>query len=233
MADGSRPTGPAPYPTLDQAVTRDEAERLLQNPKLIQEIIDDVARLGVAGEKELTATVYLVGVSRFLPRPLNSIVQGPSSSGKSYLIAKTASLFPPEAIIEATQMTPQALFHMKPGSLVHKFIVAGERSRAEDDERAEATRALREMMSAGRLSKLIPMKGASGQIETVGAATMTFGNLVGVQSVGQQRCQNASRRDSTEQIHVGETSALEKAVDGTEYTHFVQQALDPTACETE
>src|SRR5262245_43066011 len=64
-------------------------------------------------------------------------------------------------------MTPQALFHMPPGSLSHRFIVGGERSRVEDDERAEATRALREMLSAGKLTKLMPMKVEGGRIETV------------------------------------------------------------------
>src|SRR5439155_8080532 len=86
--------------------------------------------------------------------------------GKSYLIEKTASTFPPESVIYATQMTPQALFHMRPCTLVHQFVVAGERSRSEDDDRAEATRALREMLSAGKLSKLMPMRGEGNQIET-------------------------------------------------------------------
>jgi hypothetical protein len=45
--------------------------------------------------------------------------------------------------------------------------VAGERSRVEDDDRAEATRALREMLSAGKLTKLMPMKVEGGRIETV------------------------------------------------------------------
>jgi hypothetical protein len=143
-----------------------EAEAMLADSHLIQRIIDDVDALGVAGERELTATIYLIGISRLLDRPLSAIVQGPSSSGKSYMIEKVASLFPPEAVIHATQMTPQALFHMKPGSLSHRFVVAGERSRIEDDERAEATRALREMISSGKLSKLMPTK-VGGLIETV------------------------------------------------------------------
>src|SRR5262249_7064077 len=63
-------------------------------------------------------------------------------------------------------ITPQALFHMRPGSLAHRFVAAGERSRAEDDERAEATRALREMLSSRRLTKLMPVK-VDGQIETL------------------------------------------------------------------
>src|SRR5262249_36584619 len=75
-----------------------QAEAMLTDPLLIMRVLDDVAALGVAGERETTGTVYLIGVSRLLDRPLAGIVQGPSSSGKSYLIEKTASLFPPEAV---------------------------------------------------------------------------------------------------------------------------------------
>jgi hypothetical protein len=163
----NRPLDPAALFADMPAGARNEAEAMLADPLLIQCVVDDVAALGVAGEKELTATTFLIGVSRLLDRPLSGIVQGPSSSGKSYLIEKTARLFPPEAVICATQMTPQALFHMPPGSLAHRFVVGGERSRIQDDERAEATRALREMISAGRLTKLMPMKLDGGQIETV------------------------------------------------------------------
>jgi len=81
-------------------------------------------------------------------------------------VEKAASLFPPEAVILATQMTPQALFHMEPGSLRNRFVVAGERSRLENDDKAEATRALREMLAAGRLSKMMPIK-IGGEIRTV------------------------------------------------------------------
>jgi len=45
-------------------------------------------------------------------------------------------------------------------------VVAGERSRIENDDRAEATRALREMLSAGRLTKMMPAK-VDGEIQTV------------------------------------------------------------------
>ena len=55
---------------------------------------------------------------------------------------------------------------MKPGALEHHFVVAGERSRLENDDTVEAKRALREMLSAGRLSKLMPMK-IGGEIQTV------------------------------------------------------------------
>jgi hypothetical protein len=145
---------------------RAEAERLLEDSALIDRIGADIESVGVAGEDDLRLTLYLVGTSRLLPRPLAAIVQGQSSSGKSYTVEKVAGLFPPEAVVLATQMTPQALFHMPNGSLSHRWVVAGERSRIENDETAEATRALREMLSGGRLSKLIPTK-VDGEIVTV------------------------------------------------------------------
>ena len=142
-----------------------EADTMLRDAHLFRRTIDDAATMGVAGERELIATVYLVGVSRLLDKPLAAIVQGLSSSGKSYVPERVASLFPPEAILLATQQTPQALFYMPAGSLSHRFVVAGERSRMDQDDAAEATRALREMLSSGKLSKLIPMK-IDGQMET-------------------------------------------------------------------
>ncbi|WP_146372678.1 hypothetical protein [Symmachiella macrocystis] len=138
--------------------SRAEARAMLEDRNLLKRSVDDVAALGVAGERQLTATIYLVGTSRLLDSPLAAIVKGPTASGKSYLIRKTTSLFPAEAVLMATQQTPQSLFYMPPDSLSHRFIVAGERSRVENDDTAEATRALREILSEGRLSQLIPLK---------------------------------------------------------------------------
>ncbi len=144
----------------------EEAARLLEDPALIDRIGADIEAAGVAGEDDLRLTLYLVGTSRLLPRPLAAIVQGQSSSGKSHTVERVASLFPPEAVVLATTMTPQALFHARPGSLSHRWVVAGERSRLENDDKAEATRALREMLSAGRLTKMMPAK-VDGEIQTV------------------------------------------------------------------
>src|SRR5262249_37150288 len=111
-------------------------------------------------------TLSLAGTSRLLENPAAARIFGPTSSGKSYVLERTADLFPPEAVVAATAMTPQSLYHMPPGSLVHKFVVAGERSRGPADEVAEGTKALREMISSGRLSKLMPIK-MGGEVVTV------------------------------------------------------------------
>jgi hypothetical protein len=145
---------------------RHAAEELLAQPDLLTLARNDVQTTGVAGEDNLIEFLYLVGVSRLLEYPLASRVKGPSASGKNYIIDKVASLFPSEALLRTTQITPQALFYLKPGSLRHRWVVAGERSRGEEDEVAEATRALREMISERRISKLVAIK-VGGTIETV------------------------------------------------------------------
>ena len=143
-----------------------EAEAMLLSPNLVEQVGVDLDAIGVAGENALRLTLYLLGTSRLLTKPLAAIIQGQSSSGKSYIVECVASLFPPEGIVMATQMTPQALYHAEQGSLSHRWVVAGERSRMNNDDRAEATRALREMLASGRLSKFMPVK-VGNEIVTV------------------------------------------------------------------
>ncbi len=145
---------------------RHKADEMLQDPSLIGQVIEDIAALGIAGEHELTATLYLVGTSRLLDRPLAAIVQGHTSSGKSYILQRVASLFPEETVIRATQMTPQALYHMPADRLIHRFVVAGERARVQNDENADATKSLREMISEGWLIKQVCEK-LDGRFQTV------------------------------------------------------------------
>jgi hypothetical protein len=139
-----------------------EAEELLLDPRLIDQILYDAEAIGVVGEQVLAATVYVLGTSRLLDKPLSAITQGVTSSGKSYVQQRTGELFPAEAVLRATDITTNALYYMPLGGLLHKFVVAGERSRMESDDRAEATRALREMISGGELRKVVPVKSPEG-----------------------------------------------------------------------
>ncbi|NMC19313.1 MAG: hypothetical protein GYA33_02735, partial [Thermogutta sp.] len=94
---------------------REAAEEMLQSPNLLKTVLADIEALGVAGEKELAATLYLLGTSRLLDRPLAGILQGPSSSGKSFVLDRVADLFPPEAVLRATALTTNALYYLPPG----------------------------------------------------------------------------------------------------------------------
>jgi hypothetical protein len=137
---------------------QEDAAEYLRTPDLMERINKDIHALGVAGEHRLRKTLYLVGTSRKLSRPLAALAKGPTSSGKSFVIEKVSNLFPPEAKLVATSLTPQALYYMEPGRLRHVWVVAGERSRRQNEEVADVTKALREMISAGKLSKLLPVK---------------------------------------------------------------------------
>ncbi len=141
---------------------RETALAQLRSPDLLMWIMESIEQCGVAGEQQTALLVYLTGTSRLLNKPLAVIVQGPSSSGKSYVLDKVASLFPPEFVLMATDITDNALYYLKTGELSHRFILAGERRRGLKEESGLGTKALREMLSAGRLSKVVTIATPEG-----------------------------------------------------------------------
>src|SRR5262245_6282282 len=134
---------------------------LAEEPDLIAAIRRDMRAYGVAGEEKNAMRLYFTASSRKLDRPLSALLQGESTAGKSFLIASIAELMPPEEILRATRMTPQALYHLEE-PISHKFVVGGERSRVQDDQFADATAALRQLRSEGRITKQITQKNGQG-----------------------------------------------------------------------
>jgi hypothetical protein len=145
---------------------RKEAKAYLLDPDMVDRIVQDLRAIGVAGEDGLIKLLYLTGVSRLLDEPLAVLVQGPSTVGKSHVINKVASLFPEEAVLSVTSLTANSWHYFEKDVLVHRLIVAGERSRKDDDDSAETTRALREMISSGKLVKAVPRKDEQGNLKT-------------------------------------------------------------------
>lgn len=146
--------------------TVSEARALLRDPRLIPKILSDIAAMGIVGEQLLALTIYLIGTSRLLIQPISGVIQGTTASGKSYIIEQIAKQFPPESLLVATDLTANSLYYLPPGRLIHRWVVGGERPRREDDEHAEATRALREMISSGVLRKVVTIT-ANGHPQTI------------------------------------------------------------------
>ena len=143
------------------AETIQAAEDFLANPRMFDELRRDFSLIGIVGEILLSLTIYLICVSRKLSRPLSACVQSASSSGKSFVTENVVRLFPLDEVIQATSLTPQALYYMPEGSLSHKVVMVAERGHANAKNMADmanATMALREMISKGALDKYIPMK---------------------------------------------------------------------------
>ena len=118
--------------------------------------------MGVVGEEDSGLLVYIGGSSRLLNQPLAIVARGRTASGKTHLIKRVSVLMPPETLIDATSLTPNALYRLQPGELPHKILMVGERRHRQDDEATDATAALRQLLSEGRIAKLCPVKSEGG-----------------------------------------------------------------------
>jgi len=145
--------------------TVEQAKALLASENLLYEVLNAVELLGVAGERETSLLLYLAVTSRLLKRPLYVLLLGPSSSGKSYLAQTVCKLCPPEAYLEVTDATANALYYLSE-PLSHKVLLLGERKRQAKTEEVDATKALRELVESQEISKLLPVK-VGDRLETV------------------------------------------------------------------
>jgi hypothetical protein len=140
---------------------------VIHEPNLIARIVQDFRALGLVGEEPNAIALYLVGTSRILDKPLHAIVQGESSAGKSFLIEKATSLFPPEKVLATTGLSAKALYYIQPPDrLVHALISLGERARVQNDDTAETTAALRQLQSEGKISRDVTMGNPGAGFET-------------------------------------------------------------------
>lgn len=156
-----------------EGVTSDElreAMDMLESDNLFDRLSKDFEALGIAGETNLAKTIYLIMVSRLLKKPLAAVIQGLSSTGKSFILETIAKFMPPEAIIQAHEMSDKALYFMREGSLKHKVIVSGERVHNRHGKEGQAednSKAFREMTASGALSKEVVVKdGKTGEFVT-------------------------------------------------------------------
>jgi hypothetical protein len=145
---------------------RQEAEKLLERPDLLAQIVNTVDGLGVSGERAPTTLAYLVCTSRLASKPLYLLCQGEPASGKSFILETVAQTMPPGIVESITDLTPQALFYLEEIGLRNRVLLLGERKRQTTDESVDSTKALRELHESGRLSKLIPIK-EGGRLRTV------------------------------------------------------------------
>jgi hypothetical protein len=134
------------------------ADAMLRSENLLAEVLDDIEAVGVVGERVLSATVFLVAVSRLLPKPLSLLIQGGSSAGKTFVPTKVMSLFPPEAYCELTELTPRSLYYAENVGIKHKVLLLGERRRATTEEDIDSSKAMRELIESGGLAILSTTK---------------------------------------------------------------------------
>jgi len=194
---GQEPVPEAPAEDSTPA-EREEARQILASGSLLDQIEDDLGTVGIVGESKLKLAVYIVATSRLLVEPLHAIVNGDSASGKSYVIKRVASMIPEESKKVISHLTPQALYYL--GDVRHLFLVLGERSRSDGPEVEDATKAMREFRSDGRLSKQTVNEGAGEALSMEGpAATIESTTKEGLFNEDANRCLLLFADESAEQ----------------------------------
>ena len=151
---------------------RKEAEALLHDPRLLEIVTEDFAKLGIVGEEPLRLAGYLVATSRKMDDSLSLLVLSRSAAGKSTLAEAVAALTPPEEVVRLTRLTGQALFYQKNQSLRHKLLVVEEESGV-----TQAAYALRVLQSAKRLAVATPQGSHEVEGPVAVIVTTTASNL--------------------------------------------------------
>jgi DNA primase catalytic core len=126
---------------------RQEALKLLEDPRFLDRVVEDLGACGLVGEATNKLAAYLATVSRKLARPLAVMVQSSSAAGKSALMEAVLSFCPEEDRVEYSAMTGQSLFYMGEADLKHKVLAIAEEEGAE-----RASYALKLLQSEGKLS---------------------------------------------------------------------------------
>jgi len=166
-----------------------EALKLLQSPKLLDRITDDLETAGYVGEPRNKKLAYLIGTSRRLPKPLSGIFRAQSGSGKSYLMECVAEMMPPEDVHYFSRLTPQALYYLEPDALTHKLLIVDERDGSEESEYP-----IRTLQTRKVLKLAVPIKDPnSGKIKTT--VLEIHGPIAYMESTTDQRInpENANR----------------------------------------
>jgi len=138
---------PAPAGAQMSAAEREEALAFLQQPHLLDRVMEAVELGGIVGERTNILAGYLSCVSRKLDRPLAVIIQSTSAAGKSTLMEAILSFFPEEERIKYSAMTGQSLYYLGETNLRHKILAIVEEEGAE-----KASYALKLLQSEGELT---------------------------------------------------------------------------------
>jgi hypothetical protein len=126
---------------------REQALRLLRDPRLLDMISEDLGRCGLIGEDVNKVVAYLAATSRKLPNPLAIVVQSSSAAGKSSLMDAVLAFIPEEERMAFSAMTGQSLYYMGTTELAHRVLAISEEQGAK-----RSSYALKLLQSEGEIS---------------------------------------------------------------------------------
>lgn len=155
--------------------SKENAPLLAFESNILDKLEQLLDALGLAGERRNAKLLYLALTSRLTDRPVSIWVNGPSSSGKSFVVETVLKAFPESAFYTRSAMSEKALIHSKE-PLSHRYLVFYELAGLSSDF---ANYILRSLLSEGRIrfetvesnggkfeSRLIEKEGPTGLILT-------------------------------------------------------------------
>jgi len=106
--------------------------------------------MGVVNEDELIKLIYLAAISRVLDQPINPLVKGASSGGKSFTTTRTLELIGPDFVSYLTSSSALSLVY-DDRPLAHTVLVIYEANQIQADENSMFAMLLRTLISEGRI----------------------------------------------------------------------------------
>lgn len=189
----------------DEAI-RVAAMDLLGDPALLHNLCLLLDSMGLAGEKDNGCIIYLAVTSRVQRHPICLTVKGESSGGKSYLVERVLTLFPPEAYLALTGMSRQALVYSDE-PLSHRTVVIFERGGME-----AADYNIRTLQSEGKIIfETVERDPATNEQHTVRKEKAGPANFIFTTTAPQIHQENETRHWS---IFVDESPEQTEAIKG-------------------
>jgi hypothetical protein len=123
---------------------------LAQAPDLIDRVVQQVQAIGVVNERELITLTYLAATSRILKHPVNLLVKGASSGGKSFTATRTLELIGPDFVNHLTSSSALSLVY-DDHPLAHTILFIHEANQLQADEDSMFAMLVRTLISEGRI----------------------------------------------------------------------------------
>lgn len=125
----------------------EKCRQIATDSRILERFAEELPRCGLAGEEKNGKILFLALVSRLLTKPVNVVVTGPSSAGKSYLVETVLKFFPRSAYHDLTAMSERVLAYTEE-PFSHRFLVLYEAAALSGEVQ---TYLLRSLLSEGKI----------------------------------------------------------------------------------
>jgi len=133
---------------------KEQAMAFLKSPKILDDLEQHLENVGIVGENNNKVCLWLFALTRKMPKKINAVIFGQSSSGKSELAKGILSTVPKDEIVEISSLTARSLEYADENILDSKII-----SIAEMEGVSEETEfVIRTAISEGVLNRLHTIK---------------------------------------------------------------------------